>query len=264
MKQLLILLFSLALSFSHSLASDDPRARAIMEQVDARDEGDDMTCDMEMHLIDRQGRERLRQMRSFNKDRGNDRLRMMFFTHPADVAGTGFLTWDYRDSGKDDDQWLYLPALRRTRRIASTDKSGSFMGSDFSYSDLTRPDLNDYDYFLEGERDVAGEKVWVIRSVPRTREVVDRTGYEKSLHLVRQDNFVVVRSVGWLKGGDLKYMEVRRLELIDGIWVGTEIHVSTRRGDEIRHRTVMRLSNVRFNQDLAEGLFTVRQLEQGM
>ena len=61
----------------------------------------------------------------------------MFFLSPADVKDTGFLTYDYDEEGRDDDQWLYLPALKKTKRIASGDKSGSFMGSDFTYADMT-------------------------------------------------------------------------------------------------------------------------------
>lgn len=258
------LFFVLLLAAGAALAADDPRARAIMQRVHDRNDGDNLTCDMEMVLVDRQGKERVRRLRQFAKDKGKDTLGAMFFLYPADVERTGFLTWDYDAARRDDDQWLYLPALKKTKRIASSDKSGSFMGSDFSYADLTRFEPEDYDYTLEKEMEVDGHRVWVIQAVPRTREVIDETGYEKALLLVRQDNDVVVRSVSWLKGGDLKYMDMKRLERIDGVWVGTEIHMTTRRGKETRHRTVLRLSNVKFNQPLKEEVFSVRQLEKGM
>jgi hypothetical protein len=81
---------------------------------------------------------------------------------------------------------------------------------------------------------------------------------------VRKDNYVVVRSVHWVKKGDrLKYFEVKKLEQIDGIWVPTEMHMSTRKGEEILHRTVLSAKNVKFGQPLAEDFFTVRQLEKG-
>ena len=146
---------------------------------------------------------------------------------------TGFLTYDYDESGKDDDQWLYLPALKKTKRIASSDRSGSFMGSDFSYADLTSRDLDQYDYTLMKETDVGGVKVWQIESIPRTKKEIKETGYTKSILFVRQDNYVVIRSVGWLKrGGRLKYMEIKALEQIDGIWIGTEIHMTTKKGEQ--------------------------------
>ena len=130
-------------------AADDPEARAIMEKVDARDDGDNQTSDMEMILIDKNQKQRIRKIASFSKDKDEDTLKLMFFMEPADVKDTSFLTWDYDDPNKDDDQWLYLPALRKTKRIASTDKDGSFMGSDLNYSDMTDRNLEDY-YFVNG------------------------------------------------------------------------------------------------------------------
>ena len=120
-----------------------------------------------------------------------------------------------------DDQWLYLPALKKTKRIASSDRSGSFMGSDFSYADLTSRDLDQYDFTLMKETDVDGVEVWQIESVPRTKQEVKETGYTKTIDFVRQDNFVVIRSVGFVKKGSrLKYMEIEKLEQIDGILGG--------------------------------------------
>jgi hypothetical protein len=143
----IIIAFLLAVAGAGTgVAADDPEARAIMEAVDARDDGDRQTADMEMVLIDKHGNQRVRRIKSFRMDRGEDDLRLMFFQHPADVKDTGFLTYDYDQADRDDDQWLYLPALRKTKRIASTDKSGSFMGSDLNYSDMTSRELDDYDY----------------------------------------------------------------------------------------------------------------------
>ena len=245
--------------------ADDPKARAIMEKVDARDDGDNRTADMEMLLIDKNGKERLRKIATYSKDKGEDTLRLMFFAHPADVKDTGFLTVDYDDPDRDDDQWLYLPALKKTKRIATTDKSGSFMGSDLNYSDMTSRDLEDYDFTLKKELDVRGHKAWLIEAVPRSREIVDETGYSKSLLIVRQDNYFVVRSVSWVKdGGYLKYMDVKILEPIDGIWVGIETDVTKKKGKQTVHRTVLKLKNVKFNQDLDEDLFTIRRMEKGL
>ena len=131
-KGYLIIIFAILLVTFFSapcLSADDQEARAIMEKVDARDDGDNQVSEMEMVLIDKRGKERLRKIQTFSKDKGEDTHRLMFFLHPADVKDTAFLTFDYDDPNKDDDQWLYLPALKKTKRIASTDKSGSFMGS---------------------------------------------------------------------------------------------------------------------------------------
>ncbi len=244
---------------------DDPAARAIMEKVDARDDGDNQTSDMEMILIDKRGKKRVRKLGVFSKDKGEDTLRLMYFLEPADVKDTAFLTWDYDDPDKDDDQWLYLPALRKTKRIASSDKSGSFMGSDLNYSDMTDRNLEDYDFTLKKEMDVKGVKTWLIESIPRSKKVIKETGYKKSLIFVRQDNYVVIRAVNWVKDGRyLKYDDVRRLDLIDGIWVATETHVTKKKNKKTVHKTVLKLNNVKFNRKLDYEMFTIRRMEKGL
>jgi len=259
----------LILSFAASNAfADDPKARAIMEKMDARDDGDNQVSDMEMILIDKKGKKRIRKIHAFSKDKGEDMLKLMFFQHPADVKDTAFLTFDYDDPDKDDDQWLFLPALRKTKRIASTDKSGSFMGSDLTYSDMTSRNLEDYDYtFYEKakEKEVKGVKAWVIWSIPRSKDVVEETGYEKSLLFVRQDNFFVIRALHWVRdGGYNKYMDIKKLDLIDGIWIATEMHVTKKKGKNTVHKTILKLNNVKFNQGLEFNIFTVRRMEKGL
>jgi len=258
------LIIALMVPASNSLA-DDEKARAIMERVDARDDGDNQTSDMMMTLIDKNGDKRIRKLAVFSKDKKADTLRLMFFVYPADVKDTAFLTYDYDDPEKDDDQWLYLPALKKTKRIAATDKSDSFMGSDLNYSDMTSRDLEDYDFFLKQEIQVRGKDAWVIESVPRSERVIDETGYEKSLLIVQKDIDFVVRAVNWEKtGGYIKYMDVVGLEKIDGIWVGTEMHVARKKGSQTVHKTILKFENVRFNQDLEEDIFSVRRMEKGL
>ncbi len=243
-------------------------ARAIMERVDARDDGNNAEMDMEMVLIDKQGQQRKRSIKSFRRDageNGRDTESIMFFLSPADVKDTGFLTMDYHDVSRDDDQWLYLPALKKTKRIAASDKSGSFMGTDFTYADMTRRNLDFYDYKLLKEEEVNGHKAWVIESIPNNAREREETGYSKAVVYVRQDNFVVVRAVNWVeKGGKLKYMETRQLEQVDGIWVATEIVMTTRKGRDTEHQTVMHSRNIRFNQPLTDELFSLRTLEKGL
>ena len=247
-----------------TVSAEELSARQIMERVDARDDGDHSIQDMEMILIDKRGNQRVRKLRSFGRDVGEDKQSIMFFLTPADVEDTGFLTYDYDEAEKDDDQWLFLPALSRTKRIASSDKSGSFMGSDFSYADMTERPLDEYEYTLMKETEVGGHPVWQIQSVPTTEREKDETGYTKSVSFVRKDNFVVVRSVSWLKKGNrLRYMEVQDLQQIDGIWVAMELSMTTKKGKQTLHKTILRISDVKFGQDLDFDQFSVRGLETG-
>jgi hypothetical protein len=247
-----------------SSAADDPKARAVMQKVEDRDDGDNATLDMQMTLIDKNGSNRVREIKSFAKDKGKDTLRMMFFMQPVQVRNTGFLTYDYDDHLRDDDQWLYLPALGKSKRISSNDRSGSFMGSDISYADLTSRNLEDYDFSLVKETEVNSNPCWVVQAVPRSKKVIDETGYTKSVFIVRKDNDVAVREIHWLnEGGYIKYIDARKVEKIDGIWVRTELKVMKTYNNDTVHETLLRLSNVKFGQKLDYTLFTVRNLEKG-
>ena len=240
--------------------------REVMEKVNARDTGDRSITEMEMILINKKGKKRVRKLKTFGLEKGKKSLSLMFFLSPADVRNTGILTFDYDESGKDDDQWLFLPALRKTKRIAAGDKSSSFMGSDLNYSDMTSPDLDLYDYTLMKETEVKGQKVWQIKAVPKTKAEAKKSGYSKSVVFIRKDNYVMIRGVRWVhKKKRNKYLDVRKLDKIDGIWVSTEMHVTTKSGKKILHKTIMKQKNIHFNQDeVNEDLFSIRSLEKGL
>jgi hypothetical protein len=248
--------------------ADEPEARAIMEKVDSRDDGNRSAVDMRMILINKQGRERIRELRSYGIDRGDDHLSLMFFLSPADVSGTGFLTHDYDAPDREDDQWLFLPALNKTKRIAAGDKSGSFMGSDFSFADLTSRRVDDYDYsFNDQQREavVYGKNTWVIEVIPKDEKVITETGYKRAIVFVRRDNHVIVRAIYFPEDGNtIKYYDVKKLELIDGVWTATEIHMTTKKGKRTEHKTILSFSNIKYDQEsVNEDLFTTRRLEKG-
>ena len=97
--------------------------RDIIQKVKGRPDGDTRSSEMTMKLINKRGSERERKVISYSMDVGankKDRKTLMFFQYPGDVKGTGFLTWDYDEIGKDDDKWLYLPAMKKTRRISGS------------------------------------------------------------------------------------------------------------------------------------------------
>ncbi|PLA74524.1 outer membrane lipoprotein-sorting protein [Hydrogenovibrio sp. SC-1] len=259
MKTSLVMLLAIYGSLAFALTADQ-----IAHKVDQRDDGDKGTAEMEMILIDQQGQKRTRQMQKFEMDVGEDTHSAIFFTAPADVRNSAFLTYDYADSEKDDDQWLYLPELRKTKRIVSSDKSNSFMGSDFTYADMTQRDIADYQYRIAKESEVRGQPVWIMEAVPKHQRTIDETGYQKSYMFVRKDNFVVVRAIHFQTDGKIKYMDIKKLEQIDGIWVGTEISMATTKNKVTLHQTLLRFQNVLFNQAFGDEMFTVRRIEKGL
>jgi len=255
-----LLIISLTLSSLFALTGEE-----IAQKVHDRDDGDNSTSKMTMTLTDKNGKKRVRNLKTFTKDKGEDKLKLMFFLTPADVKNTAFLTYDYDDSAKDDDQWLYLPELQKVKRIASSDKSSSFMGSDFTYSDMTSRNVEDYTYKIMKEKKVGGHMTWQMLVTPKSQETVKETGYTKSIVFIRQDNFVIVQALNYIKAGKkLKYMQVKGLKLIDGIWTATKMQMITKKGKKTLHKTVFEFSDIKYNQDLEESLFTTRTLERGL
>lgn len=241
------------------------KAKQIMEKVDKRDDGDNSTMNVEMVLIDKNQHKRTRKIKTFLKDKGPDTLRMQFFISPADVKDTAFLTFDYYSGEKDDDQWLYLPALKKIKRIASSDKSSSFMGSDFSYSDMNKRVLSEWKYKLLRESKVVSVEVWLIEALPANKTIEDRYGYTKSIVFVRKDNFLPIRAIHFVKDGKLiKYMDSKKIEKIDNIWVATEVVMKTTKNKKTLHKTILFKRDIKFNQSISEDMFTQRRLKKGL
>lgn len=159
------------------LNAQDPTGLEVAEEAERRDTGfDNQTAELMMVLRNRNGDESSRRMRNLTlevEDDGDKTL--VIFDEPNDVRGTAFLNYTHREG--PDDQWLYLPALRRVKRIASNNKSGPFMGSEFAYEDISSQEVEKYTYsFLRSEA-VDGTPMYVIERIP----VDDKSGYTRQV-----------------------------------------------------------------------------------
>jgi hypothetical protein len=162
------------------LTTDTPEARglAIAVEADKRDTGfKAQTASLTMTLRNRHGEVSTRQMRVKTLEvTGDGDKSLVVFDHPGDVAGTALLSFTHK-SGPDD-QWLYLPALERVKRIASNNKAGPFMGSEFAYEDVVSQEVEKYRYRYVEDQDLAGQRAFVIERAPvdkssgYTRQVV--------------------------------------------------------------------------------------------
>ncbi len=259
-----LLLTGCSIALLSTLAYADAPAKAIAQKVHDRDDGKSMIQDMTMILIDKNGKKRVRSIKTFSKDFGEDEHKIMFFKTPADVKDTAFLTYDYEDSSKDDDQWLYLPALKKVKRIPTSDKSSSFMGSDFSYYDMTDRDVDDFTYKIMKHVKVRGEDTTMIESIPSSKEVIDESGYTKTIGLIREDIDMVVRSIGFLKNGKKKYLDITKMHKQDGIWVIDEMTMTTKKGKNTLHKTILKFDNIKVNPEISDDMFSTRRLEKGL
>jgi hypothetical protein len=144
-------------------------------------------------ITDARGNQRIRQntMASMSMPDGTEK-RVIKFLAPAEVKGTGLLIFDYPE--KSDDMWIYLPALRKTRRIVSREKSKNFMGSEFSNANMTAPGLDDFQYRNLGEETLRGKSCIMIESIPLTSDLEDEYGYSRSVSWVDKNSYLVLQT----------------------------------------------------------------------
>lgn len=241
-------------------------AREVMIEVDNRYTGDSSRADAQLVLIDNRERERVRDLQLYTLEEAGVSKAITFFRSPADVAGTAYLNHDY--DSQADDSWLFLPALKQVRRVAAGDRSGSFMGSDFTYSDINGTTIAWYDYrMLDRDASAGGAAAWLIEAVAKpefTDLVADETGYDRSHLWIRKDNFVPVQSQIWVsRGNRVKYYSASDLVETDSIWTAMRQQMVTTRNGEREHSSVLRLSNIHYNEDNDPALFTTQAMQRG-
>src|SRR5690606_26327343 len=168
-----------------------PSAQEIMEKASETRIVDGSEAIVKMSIVSEKGQVRERTLNLATKlfDGGKTEKRVYRFTSPPDVNGTGVLVYDY--DAKDDDIWVYLPALRKTRRIVSSQRSKSFMGSEFSYADVNAPTLSDYDYKLLKEEAAGGEACWVVEVAPKNDKIAKDEGYSKKIYWVSKATYAI-------------------------------------------------------------------------
>ncbi|MXZ80041.1 MAG: outer membrane lipoprotein-sorting protein [Gammaproteobacteria bacterium] len=257
---LMLALASSCLSGIHALAQEETaedKGLRIALETSARNDGfGNFTAAMTMVLRDRQGRESVRQMRFkvLEVPRNGDKS-LFVFDQPRDVQGTALLT--HAHANTPDDQWLYLPALKRVKRINASKRSGSFMGSEFSYEDMTASEVEEYTYrFLHEES--CGDHVCV---VTEQFPLDEKSGYSRK---------VVWQDAGELrvwkvelydrKGSHLKTLTFANYrQYLDQYWrAGEQAMVNHLTGAD----TVLKWTDFRFRADLDEGEFTQQALRR--
>ncbi|MCB0393221.1 MAG: outer membrane lipoprotein-sorting protein, partial [Bdellovibrionales bacterium] len=176
------LLIALMTSFAQAGPNEDKGLKIAQDTESANNGFIGDEADMEMTLIDAHERSIVRRMSSKSKEVNNDGDKSIItFQWPADVKGTKMLTWSHKKS--DDDQWLYLPALKRVKRISSSSKNGSFMGSEFSYEDLGSQEVEKYSHKWLKDDKVGERTVWVLERVPVDKD----SGYSKLITYMDQE-----------------------------------------------------------------------------
>ena len=206
---------------------------------------------MTLTLINAQGQESVRRLLFEGREHDERRDQTVIrFDFPPDLKGTALLTHEHGD--QDDDQWLYLSSLKRVKRIASSNQSGSFMGSEFAYEDLVVRQIEKYTYRYLGDEVVDGKDCYVIESIPKD----SNSGYSKVIRWRMKSNLQELRTDYYDRKGDvLKKRVMEGHRLIDGFWRVSKITV---KNVQTNKASVLTFDKVKLKLDLPEHRFAVQ------
>jgi len=236
----------------------EEKGMSIAQEADIRDQGfKDFTANMLMILKNKHGQESNREMRIKTLEVEADGDKNLFvFDNPRDVKGTAFLSFTHKIG--NDEQWMYLPALKRVKRISSQNKSGSFMGSEFSYEDMSNPEVEKYTYKWIRDEVYDGKESYVVESFPVDKE---NSGYTRMLSWIDKSEYRLLKVEFYdRKKSHLKTMTISGYNQYAGKhWRADELNMVNHQNGK---STQIKFSNYAFMTGLNDNDFTTTSLSR--
>jgi outer membrane lipoprotein-sorting protein len=221
------------------------------------------TFDATFTLLTKQGAARVRKTVGGTRLQGKtlDQMRFTRFVAPADVNGMSTLVVEH--TGSDDDIWIYLPALKKVRRLVAENKKDSFLGTDFSYADVIGYPVADWSYSLLREENLDGQPCWVISGLPKNDGVKSSSGYSKRVDWIQKNNFVTVKSEFWDEAGQLLksalFGDIRNIDPKAGKWQAMRLEAQN---VQTGHSTTIQFGEYKVDLNVDEKMFSTRYLEK--
>lgn len=232
----------------------DQRGEEIAQKFFNLPKGETVFSETTLVIIDSKNKRRVRKIQRYFRSTEEGEESYIEFLEPADIRGSKILTISKK--GREDEQRLYLPALGRVRRIASADKGGSFMGTDFSYYDLEDHDFIDYSYTFIGEQQVNKKAVYVVEFTPKNKS----SPYSKEVHYMQKDSFFPSKVDYYDKKNKfLKSILNVKTELRNGVIIPTRVVVDNKQEGQ---KTLLQAQRVVVNQPVPERVFSIQNLER--
>lgn len=254
-----ILTLFFVLQFSHWVFAQTAEERGLAIATKQKQQASnwrDSQSDLEMVLRTASGSTTVREIRVQSLEVADDGDKnLMVFETPKDVQGTAFLSYSHIEG--PDDQWIYLPALKRVKRIASRTKSGSFMGSEFSYEDLASFEVSKYDFKYLRDEDCGEHQCHVLEAYPKD----SYSGYSKLVYWTDDQSYRIQKVHFYdKKSALLKIMEVKAYQLIDEKhWRPTHSVMTNQQNGNI---TELFWRNIRLNTGLSDSDFSQNNLKR--
>ncbi len=256
----LLMLFS-----NKSKAQSFPSGKDIAQKTHEKNEGVSMSRKLTMELKDKRGKIRLRETISLRKYFGKEKRLAIFYQTPKSVQGTAFLTYDYPDVSVDDDQWLYMPALRKTRRISAANRGDYFLGTDLTYEDIkleTRISREDYNYKTVRKEMIDGQECYVLEGTPVSKEIAKELGYGKVKFWVDAKIWMLRKADSWdIAGNHLKTIEIKDIKKVQNIWTYHKIFA---KNHKTNHETTFLISEIDYQTTISDDTFTKEAMVNGL
>ncbi len=231
--------------------------RQIMEKVKKESTPKSTHSAIQLIIVEKNGtrKTRLLEMWSEKDSRGLNRS-LIIFRKPLSVKNTKFLI--IQNKGRPDDQYIYLPALRRVRRIAASARNKSFMGTEFTYEDMSTRNINDDTYTILREETYDGYSCYVVQSIPKNKESYH---YSKVINWVSKKMWMVVKAEMYDINGNLKkVLTMEDFKKIDGYWSpGKTIMKNVENG----RSTILLNLKTEYDKKYPLSLFSVQYLKRG-
>jgi len=192
---------------------------------------------------------------------GIDSTILVKFHAPTEIKGTGFLLVEHSDG--EDDQWIYLPALKKSRRLVANNKKDSFVGSDFSYGDVSLPRVAAYQHAFLSSAPVGGTDCYVVESTPANESIRTNSGYARKISWIRKDNFIEAK-VEYFDLGNrlLKTQTTSNYKLVESApdrWFAQQREMLNH---QTGHKTLLRFDDVEPGPVPPDDAFSIRSLER--
>jgi outer membrane lipoprotein-sorting protein len=207
-----------------------------------------------MTLEDKRGKTRGRKFVMLRKDYGDggEQKYYTYFLEPNDVRKTGFMVW--KDPVEDDSRWIYVPAIDLVKRISSSDKGSSFVGSDFSYEDVSGRHWTDDDHVLVREEPLDGKACWVIESTPKEEDAFSK----KISWIGKEDRLPLKEEYYDSKDRLERVFEAKKIEVVDGFPTMT---LRTMTNVRKNHKTTVEFGEIEYDIGIDDDVFTERRLK---
>lgn len=256
MKRQIIIIFLILMTVIFTFA--DKKGEEIAKKTYDLKKPDDMVGNTKMTLVDKDGSKQIRIIKMFTKEGQYGTNSFAEFIEPANVKGTKFLTLVEKNG--ESVQRLYLPALKKVRRIASDNKDGKFMGSDIYYFDMEDHDYEDFDYEFISEneklniKEYSDKKFYIIKAYPKDKNAP----YSFMKIWISMDDYFSYQTIPYdKKGNPEKTMIMFNVENIQGILIARKTLVVNQKE---KHQTLMTIDDVKINTGLKDNIFEVQNL----